>query len=166
LAPGRRTIHLLAVTVLTVLVALLPIAEPGVGSARPAVGSPCGAREAVDHAATACGSHSATTSQVASCCHDASAADSHRPCSPSPDAPRSPAPQPGKPLPPRCPIGKTLPCCNACAVGGVVFFPAAAFAQDPGLAVIGTVDPDRVVATSRHLQPPVPPPWTSSVPRA
>jgi hypothetical protein len=53
-------------------------------------------------------------------------------------------------------------CCRCFSLGGMVLFAVAQWTLDTDQAVRGTVSAAGMVGPSRHLQPPVPPPWAVS----
>jgi hypothetical protein len=70
-----------------------------------------------------------------------------------------PTPDPAAPAVPSCPAGKTARCVSCCGAGGMVLFATATVSLEADHAVVGTLGPCCERGDSRHLQPPVPPPW-------
>jgi len=68
----------------------------------------------------------------------------------------SPAPPTG------CPLGKSARCASCCGPGGMVLFVAASPTLEADRAVVGLIDTSGKLASSRHLKPPVPPPWSDA----
>ena len=64
-----------------------------------------------------------------------------------------------QPAVPTCPAGKTARCAVCFGSGGVVLFVSAQPVFGVDRTLVGTVAPCCQVCSSRHLQPPVPPPW-------
>ena len=98
------------------------------------------------------------------CCSGAPAADAPAATVPASDtaADRSgccPEPCNGPPAVPTCPAGKMARCSACCGAGGMVLFATAVPSLEADHAVVGTLCPCCQVGSSRHLQPPVPPPW-------
>ena len=60
----------------------------------------------------------------------------------------------------RCPTGKTSRSCHCLSLGGMVLFAAAQPTLETDHALVGTLCSCCLVGPSRHLQPPVPPPWS------
>ncbi len=60
---------------------------------------------------------------------------------------------------PTCPAGKAARCSACCGAGGMVLFATAIPSLEADQAMVGTLCPCCQVGSSRHLQPPVPPPW-------
>jgi hypothetical protein len=60
---------------------------------------------------------------------------------------------------PTCPAGKTARCAACFGSGGVVLFVTACPELGVDRTLVGIVPPCCQICSSRHLQPPVPPPW-------
>jgi hypothetical protein len=61
-----------------------------------------------------------------------------------------------------CCEAKQSRCCRCFSLGGMVLFAVAQWTLDADQVVRGTVSAAGMDAPSRHLQPPVPPPWAAS----